>query len=215
MAPFRLCTLDLDGTLIQGTVFLAVAEAFGKGAEVRRLDARYEAGEMTLADNFAAEFDLLQGIAVKEAQAALRASPMWLANIPDGVRDLRALGLQVGLLTDQPRFLAEVAEPTLDPVLCSEGGVGPDGRIARPVDHKEDKAANLRAWCRAHGVDLAEVVHCGNGANDVPVFERVGLAVAVNPTGPEVARRADLAVEGAKDLREVARVVEQALREGA
>ena len=210
---FRLCTLDLDGTLITTTCFATVGEAFGKGAEIRRLDEAYLSGKMPLAENFWAEYRLLQGLPVAEAQAALRKGP-WLQRLPDGVAALRALGLRVGLLTDQPRFLAEVAEPSLDPLLCSEGGVV-DGRIGEPLDYREDKAANLRAWCRANKVDLEEVIHVGNGSNDVPVFERVGLAVAVNATSPEVARRADLAVEGVTDLREVASVVEQALREGA
>lgn len=210
---FRLCTLDLDGTLLTTTCFATVGEAFGKGAEIRRLDELYLSGKMGLAENFWAEFRLLVGIPAEEARAALRKGP-WLANIPDGVRALRGLGLQVGLLTDQPRFLAEVAEPTLEPVLCSEAGVA-EGRIAEPVVYREDKAAHLKAWCRAHGVDLERVVHVGNGTNDLPVFERVGLAVAVNPASPEVARRADVVLEGVTDLRQVAGAVEQALREGA
>lgn len=213
MARFRLCTLDLDGTLLKGTCFLAVAESIGKGDEVRRLDAEYEAGRMPLAENFRAEYALLVGMPVAEAQDALRKGP-WLAGIPEGVRDLRALGLQVGLLTDQPRFLAEVAERGLDPLLCSEGGVV-DGRIAPGVDHREDKAEQLKAWCRAHHVALESVIHCGNGPNDVPVFERVGLAIAVNPSSAELARRADIALDGVTDLRELARVVERAVREGA
>lgn len=211
-SPFRLVTLDLDGTLLRTTCFLEVAKAVGQEAEVRRLDDLYFQGKMGLAENFQAEFAVLAGTPVAKAQEAVRRGP-WLANVPDGVRDLRALGLRVGLLTDQPRFLAEVAEPSLDPVVCSEGGTQ-DGVIAPPVDYREDKAANLRAWCKAHRVDLDSVVHCGNGANDVPVFERVGLAVAVNPSAPDVARRADVALDGVTDLRDLARALEHALREG-
>lgn len=212
MTPkFRLATLDLDGTLLRSTCFQVVAEAVGKGDEVRRLDDLYAQGKMGLAENFHAEFALLAGTPVTKAQEALRRGP-WLANIPDGVRDLRALGLKVGLLTDQPRFLAEVAEPSLDPLVCSEGGAQ-EGIIAPPVDYREDKAANLRAWCKANHIDLDAVVHCGNDSNDVPVFERVGLAIAVNASSPEVARRADVALDGVTDLRQFARALEHALRE--
>lgn len=213
MGRFRLCTLDLDGTLLATTCFATVAEAIGKGAEVRRLDALYFAGKQPLAENFHAELALLDGMPVAEAKAALRRGP-WMRHIPEGVAALRALGLQVGLLTDQPRFLAEEAEPTLDPLLCSEGGTR-DGRIHAPgVDYREDKAAQLKAWAKEHGMALEEVVHVGNGSNDVPVFERVGLAVAVNAP-PEVARRADVAVEQADSLEAIARLLGQALREGA
>lgn len=208
---FRLVTLDLDGTLLATTCFLEVAKAIGKADEVRRLDELYLSGKMGLAENFHAEFGLLAGTPVARAEAALRQGP-WMQRIPEGVADLRALGLRVGLLTDQPRVLASLAEPSLDPVLCSEGGVH-EGKLGPPVEYREDKAANLRAWCKAHQVDLETVIHCGNGSNDIPVFERVGLAVAVNPASPEVARRADVALEGVQDLREVARAVEQALKE--
>lgn len=214
MAPrFDVCTLDLDGTLLRGTCFLAIADAFGKGDAVRRLDAELEAGRMSLEENFEAELALLAGIRAEEAIAALRKAP-WLRGIPEGVAALRGLGLRVGLLTDQPRFLAEAAEPGLEPLLCSEGGVR-GGVIAPPVEFRGDKLATLRAWCRASRVSLERVVHCGNGANDVPVFERVGLAVAVNPSSPEVARRADVALEGLEDLRDLAAALERALRGGS
>jgi phosphoserine phosphatase len=209
---FRLCTLDLDGTLLATTCFATVGEAFGKGAEIRRLDDLYFAGKQSLAENFQAELALLEGIPVPEAKAALRKGP-WMRHIPEGVRALRALGLQVGLLTDQPRFLAEEAEPTLDPLLCSEGGTK-EGRIhAASVAYREDKAAHLKGWCKERGIALDEVVHVGNGSNDVPVFERVGLAVAVNAP-PEVARRADVAMEQADSLEAIARVLGQALGQG-
>lgn len=208
--PLRLCTLDLDGTLLRTTVFQALAEGVGKGDDVRRLDALLADGAMSLEDNFRAELALFEGLDVEEARAAVRKGP-WLARREEGVERLRALGLRVGLLTDQPRFLAELAGP-FDPLLCSEGGVE-QGRITREVDARFDKLANLRGWCRAHQVELGEVAHCGNGPNDVPVFERVGLAIAVNPATPEVARRADLSVEGVTALTQLAEVVERAIRE--
>jgi phosphoserine phosphatase len=209
---FQLCTLDLDGTLLTTTCFLEASKALGKEAEIRRLDEAYFAGAQTLRENFFAEFAVLEGASVEAARAAVLRGP-WLAHIPDGVRRLRELGLQVGVLTDQPRFLAELAEPTLDPVLCSEGGTR-DGKIVAAIEYREDKLASLRSWAKANKVELERVIHCGNGVNDVPVWERVGLGIAVNPSGPDVARRADLAVEGCTDLRQLAEVVERALREG-
>jgi phosphoserine phosphatase len=209
---FQLCTLDCDGTLLKTTCFLEVAEAFGRGDHVRKLTEAYFAGQLSLREDFDAEFRALAGIPVEGAQAALRKGP-WLRRIPEGVATLRGLGLRVGLLTDQPRFLASCAPGNLDPILCSEGGTQ-DGKISLPVDYKEDKAANLRAWCKANRVELDQVIHVGNGVNDLPVFERVGLSVAVNASGPDVARRADLAVEGAEDLKEIADVIERAVREG-
>lgn len=211
--PFRVVTLDLDGTLLTTTCFQEVAAALGKLDAIKALDEEYFGGRQTLAENFWAEYQLLVGTPLDLAEQAMRKGP-WLQGIPEGVQQMRELGLRVGLLTDQPRFLARLAEPTLDPLLCSEGGIE-QGRIALPLDYREDKGANLRAWCRAHHVDLESVIHCGNGSNDIPVFERVGLGVAVNPAEAGVARRADIALEGVKDLREVAGALGQALRESA
>lgn len=208
---FQLCTLDMDGTLLKTTCFLEVAKAVGKEADIRKHDEAYFAGRETLAENFWAEYKLLAGTPVAVAKEAMRHGP-WLRRIPEGVATLKELGLQVGVLTDQPRFLVEEASPDLDPLLCSEGGVR-DGVLVADLDYREDKAANLRAWCRANKVDLDRVIHVGNGINDVPVFERVGLSIAVNAP-PDVARRADLAVDQAEDLKEIADVIERAVREG-
>jgi phosphoserine phosphatase len=209
---FRLCTLDLDGTLIRGTVFQALADGLGKGEEARRLDARLAAGELTLEENFWAELALFEGVPLAQAQDIVRRRGPWLANRERAAEELGALGLRAGVLTDQPRFLAELAGP-FDPLLCSEGGVE-QGRITRSVEARFDKLANLRGWCREQAMELQDVIHCGNGANDIPVFERVGLGIAVNAEDAEVARRADIAVSGVTDLRQLSEVVAQVLRQG-
>jgi phosphoserine phosphatase len=207
---FRLCTVDLDGTLIRTTVFRALADGLGLGERVTELDARYEAGAMSLEDNFWAELALFEGVDVAEAQRHVRAGP-WLPGIAEAVGELEQRALRVGLLTDQPCFLAELAGP-FDPRLCSAGGVE-QGRITRRVQARFDKLANLRAWCKEQRLELLDCIHVGNGSNDIPVFERVGLAVAVNPTSADVARRADVVLEDVSDLRQVSRAVAQAMDE--
>ncbi|MCA1813661.1 MAG: haloacid dehalogenase-like hydrolase [Halobacteriales archaeon] len=208
--PRRLCTIDLDGTLIRTTVFRALADGLGLGAKVAAWDAEHEAGRMSLEDNFWAELALFEGTPLAEAQRHVRAGP-WLAGIPEAVEELRGLGLRVGMLTDQPRLLAELAGP-FDPVLATDGGAE-RGKLTRQVEARFDKLANLRAWCKPERIELQDCIHCGNGTNDIPVFERVGLAVAVNPSSAEVARRADVVLEGVTDLRQVSAAVAQAMEE--
>ncbi|MGA2177733.1 MAG: haloacid dehalogenase-like hydrolase [Verrucomicrobiota bacterium] len=58
--------------------------------------------------------------------------------------------------------------------------------------------------CRRHGVRPEEICHVGDHENDIPCFERVGLAVAYRPKTPEVARTANHSID---DFGELGRIL--------
>ena len=55
-----------------------------------------------------------------------------------------------------------------------------------------DKGYAVRAFARHYGVKLEEVAVIGDMANDLPMFETAGLAIAMGNGAPEVKQRADL-----------------------
>lgn len=55
-----------------------------------------------------------------------------------------------------------------------------------------DKGYAVRAFARHYGVPLDEVAVIGDMANDLPMFETAGLAIAMGNGAPEVKERADL-----------------------
>lgn len=71
----------------------------------------------------------------------------------------------------------------------------------------DDKAAALREWIAAHGLDAGSVVYLGNDVNDIGCLEIVGHPVAVADAHPRVlavASQVTIARGGAGAVREVA-----------
>jgi Cof subfamily protein (haloacid dehalogenase superfamily) len=77
--------------------------------------------------------------------------------------------------------------------------------ITHPLANKGD---GLSEFARLLGVPLGEIAVIGDGANDVPMFERSGLAIAMGNSAPEVRGRADFVTAG-NDENGFARAVEQ------
>lgn len=77
----------------------------------------------------------------------------------------------------------------------------------------DDKAAALKDWLAAEGIDPADVAYVGNDVNDLGCFALVGWPVAVAQANPEVLARARLVLRnrgGAGAVREVCEAVLQA-----
>jgi phosphoserine phosphatase len=141
---------------------------------------------------------------VDEMRAALRESRAWTPGIRDAVERLHETGARVCVTTDQPDFLAEATRELfgVDDLACTRADVA-HGRVAGSYQYEGDKWANLARLLRARRIDPSEVAHVGNGANDVPVFQRVGDSVAVWPMGDAVRRGAKRVIERPGDLGEI------------
>lgn len=199
----ELVTFDLDGTLLEGTAFQAVAEGEGFAETVEAIDERYFAGEIGLEECFWETWEHVKGLPVERCREHVRQAPgVGVASLAGAVDALHEQGVDAGILTDQPDVLAEAfAEAGLDHVLASPTQVR-DGRITGEIDARFDKRAHLEDFLEDAGVPPGRVGHVGNGSNDVPVFEVVGRSVAANPDDEAVARAADAVVDPLTDARD-------------
>lgn len=203
----RLVSLDLDGTLIHPAIFNVVADALGFGEPLQRSYKMYVAGQMSLEEAFRHDYKFFVGRSVDEMSDVLADSGAWTPGFQHAVSRLKHAGLRVVVTTDQPRFLAEATMRFgVEHVVCSEAEVV-HGRVTSNVVPQFEKWPNLERYLRASGYTRAEVVHVGNGTNDIPVFEKVGYAVAVNPLDPRVPEAADASVSPLADLNEVADLI--------
>lgn len=100
------------------------------------------------------------------------------------VRRHREAGHRTVLLTGALDIFVEPLRPLFDEVVGSRLRVV-DGRctgqLAEPPLVGESRAAWLRAWARAEGLDLSGSWAYGDHYSDRPVLELVGNPVAVNP----------------------------------
>lgn len=186
----KLVTLDLDGTLLpDDTAFAAVLRENGKAPEVAESDRRYFAGELSLEDCFWQQWDWVRQLSLADMHRALRKAS-WLPDIHAAVKQWKSQGLRVCMLTDQPSVLCDyLGRWGLTDAMCSPVTVR-DGQCV-DIDARFDKWANLKQRLEAWNIDPSDVMHVGNGSNDVLVWKHVGRAVATFAE-PEVARHADV-----------------------
>jgi len=108
------------------------------------------------------------------------------------VDEHRGNGERVLLLTSATPYIAHPLAETLglDDVICSRLEVV-DGRFTgkmhQPLCYGLGKVAHAEAWAERAGIDLAASTFYTDSYTDLPMLERVGRPVAVNPD-PRLAR---------------------------
>jgi phosphoserine phosphatase len=198
MAPRVVC-FDLDGTLTRGTtVSLHLAAWLGHDAELRELERRYAAGEISnrvVAERTARHY---AGVQLAAVRTELERLPL-IAGIAETVDALRAAGTAVVLATVTWRFAAEaVAERFgFDAALGGTRIAAADGRVLGRVERhcdEHDKAAGVAAWCAERGIPLSGLATVGDSRSDVPLFALAGRAIAINAT-PDARAAADATLD--------------------
>jgi phosphoserine phosphatase len=76
----------------------------------------------------------------------------------------------------------------------------PTGGVRRHFD-EWDMLKFVASYCEANGIDLAECIAVGDSRSDVPLFEAVGLSIALNATSQ--AREAASVVLDTEDLTDI------------
>lgn len=178
----RLVVLDVDSTLIEHEVIELIAEHAGTRPQVEAVTAAAMRGELDFAESLRARVETLAGLDVavlEEVRRAVRLTP--------GARTLVAVlhhfGDTVGAVSGGFHEILDplAADLRLDHAQANRLEVR-DGRLTGRVDgeivDRGVKAAALRRWAAADGVDPADAVAVGDGANDLDMLAAAGLGVA-------------------------------------
>jgi phosphoserine phosphatase len=211
---YPVVSFDLDGTLLRGTtVSLLLAQWVGQAEEIAELERAFQAHEISnsvVADTSAG---WLAGRAAADAWAVL-AEGTWIDGMGETFRALTAAGTSLLLGTVTWRFAAEMLRERHGFAAVSGtemqliAGVL-SGTVTRYFD-EHDKVRFVEEWCACNGYSMSEVAAVGDSRSDVPLFERVGMSIALNAT-PDACAAATHVLD-TDDLRDVLALLAPAVR---
>jgi phosphoserine phosphatase len=205
----RLVAFDLDGTLIDQTIFIwkTLHEHFGSDPK-RRATARddYLAGRISYAEWFRTDLVLLgERGADRDAILACFDGLTPAPGAIETLETLKARGYKLGLISGSLDVLLQHLLPLhpFDHVLINRLHFAPDGTIAggepTPYD-MQGKANGLAELARREGIDLPACAFVGDNVNDLHVMGAAGYSIGVHVKHPDVRTVIDHELAG-QDLR--------------
>jgi phosphoserine phosphatase len=204
-----LVAFDFDGTLADSEMMDRLAAHHGVGDEVSSITERAMRGELSYAESLRERASLVGGLASDDA-----ADVYSDVRLRDGAGELLGKlsddGVRVVVLTGGfgPGVEAalDAAGVTVDRVVANSLPEA-DGELTGDVEGpliegtKDDALVDI---CRAYGVDVADAVAVGDGANDAPMLDEAGCGVGFQPK-PGVDEHCDTVVGSMAELEALLR----------
>lgn len=178
----RLICFDMDSTLIETEVIDELADRAGVGAEVRAITESAMRGEIDFCESFKRRCELLKGLDVSVMEDIARNLP-----ITEGLERLmtvlKRVGYKTAILSGGFTYFGNYLRQRygFDFVYANELEVENGkltGRYLGEIVDGRRKAELLRLLCQFEGINTAQAIAVGDGANDLPMLNLAGLGIA-------------------------------------
>ncbi|WP_420141277.1 phosphoserine phosphatase SerB [Sphingomonas sp.] len=179
----RLLVADMDSTMITIECIDELADYAGIKPQIAEVTERAMRGELDFEAALDARVALLKGL----DEAAIERCHTERVKLMPGartlIRTMRANGARTVLVSGGFTVFADRVADAIgfDRALSNRLGIADgalDGRVARPIVDSATKRETLIAERDALGLEPAETLAVGDGANDIPMIEEAGLGVA-------------------------------------
>jgi phosphoserine phosphatase len=178
----RLICFDMDSTLIQAEVIVELSRYAGVEEEVERITESAMRGEIDFNESFVQRVALLKGIDESVMQEIAVKLP-----ITEGAErlltNLRKFGYKTAILSGGFTYFGEHLKKMLgfDYVFANQleiVGGKLTGKHLGEIVNGEKKAELMQMIAAKEGIQLAQVIAVGDGANDLPMINKAGLGIA-------------------------------------
>jgi len=189
---------DFDGTLSDSEMTVLLGEQYGVADQMEDITERAMRDEIDYATSLRERAALLEDLPDARAQAAFE--QVYLRQgAAEVIERLNEAGVFTAILTGGFHRGVEAAldreNVSVDTVISNSLPVADDhltGEVEGPlIEGTKDEA--LETLATAEGVDLADTVAVGDGANDLPMLKVAGLSVGFEPK-PAVRPHCDVVV---------------------
>ena len=198
---------DFDGTLSDSEMTVLLGDRRGVADDMAEITERSMNDEIDYAESLYQRAALLEGLPEEEADAAFDEVEL-REGAADLIEELNAAGVTTAILTGGfERGVAAALERegvSVDHIVSNRlprqsGEL--TGAVEGPLIEgtKDDALEDLADHV---GVDLADTVAVGDGANDLPMLQVAGLAIGFEPK-PAVEPHCEVVVSSMAEAREV------------
>lgn len=194
----RMLLADMDSTMIQQECIDELADMAGVGAHVAGITARAMNGELDFEAALLERVALLKGLDADVITQVLRERITFMPGGAALVATMKAQGGYAALVSGGfTSFTARVAEElgfdeNRANTLLVEGGKL-TGDVTRPILGRQAKIEALEQISARLGIDEADVIAVGDGANDLGMLGRAGTGVALHAK-PSVAAQCEVRI---------------------
>ena len=178
----RLICFDMDSTLIGTECIDELAARAGVGDKVKEITASAMRGEIDFTESFTRRVALLEGLDVSVMEDIARNLP-YNEGLERIMTILKRVGYKTAILSGGFTYFGKFLQQKFgfDYVYANDLEIK-DGKLTgkylgEVVDGRR-KAELLRLLCQFEGIDLAQAVAVGDGANDLPMLNLAGLGIA-------------------------------------
>ena len=181
-----LVAFDFDGTLSDSEMTVLLGEQCGVADQMEEITQRAMNDEIGYAESLRSRCELLDGLSQEKAEAAFD-QVVLREDAAMVIENLNEAGVHTAILTGGfergvERAL-EKADVTVDSIVANRLPMA-DGELTGEVEGsliegtKDDALEDLAGTV---GVDMADTIAVGDGANDMPMLEVAGLSVGFDP----------------------------------
>lgn len=190
----RLICFDMDSTLVGAECIDELAARAGVGEQVSAITASAMRGEIDFKESFTRRVALLKGLDESVMEDIARSLPL-NEGLERMMKILKRVGYKTAILSGGFTYFGKYLQQRFgfDYVYANELEIV-DGKltgnfVGEVVDGRR-KAELLRLLCQFEGIDVAQSVAVGDGANDLPMIGTAGLGIAYHAK-PKVKQTAE------------------------